>query len=127
LFPIVLTVAAARLPARLAPLWSLLGAWSLAITVALAVAGHRGQVRTAVDPFDLRSQVFRALNPLFPNYTWWDTETRLLTAAWVTIMFGLAALAAIHTVRGIRSREITWRAARTSPSPTRPPSPRTEP
>lgn len=64
-------------------LFGALAAWSLAITAALARAGHAGEITVAVDPFELRAPVFRAAAVLFPNYTSWTPETYGLTAAWL--------------------------------------------
>ena len=69
-------------------------AYSLAVTLVLAHAGHTGEVVIAVDPFDLSSPVYRVISPLFPNYTSWSTETRLLTAAWLSA--GSAILPAFY-------------------------------
>ena len=69
-------------------------AYSLAVTLVLAHAGHTGEVVIAVDPFDLSSPVYRVISPLFPNYTSWSTETRLLTAAWLSA--GSAILLAFY-------------------------------
>ncbi len=107
LFPVVLTLAAAQLPVRMGALWGALGAWSLAITAGLALAGHRGDVRVATDPFELDFLAFRALAPLFPDYTWWTTETQVLNAVWVAV-FGALAAAAVWRIRnrGERRRRL---------------------
>lgn len=71
-----------------------LGAYSVAITAALAYAGHRGEVVVAVDPFDLASPVFAWLNGAFPQYTSWSAETWLLTIAWLAALTGALAVCA---------------------------------
>jgi hypothetical protein len=70
--------------------FGLLAAYTLAITIALAIAGHSGEVVIAVDPFNMKSWVFKAIAPLFPNYTYWDAQTWALTLGWL-----LAALASV--------------------------------
>ena len=81
------------------PLWgkisvSLLGIYSLAITLGLAAAGRAGEITIAVDPFDMAFPPFQGLAGLFPLYTWWTTETWALTFFWLTLG-GLATGATI--------------------------------
>jgi hypothetical protein len=78
------------------PVWGrvgvgLLGAYSLAVTVALASAGHAGEIAIAVDPFTMQSPVFQITTVLFPDYTSWGIETWSLTAAWL-LLAGAATL-----------------------------------
>jgi hypothetical protein len=78
------------------PVWGrvgvgLLGAYSLAITAALASAGHAREIVIAVDPFNMRSPIFQITAGLFPDYTFWDLGTWVLTAAWL-LLGGAATL-----------------------------------
>jgi hypothetical protein len=89
--PLALLIDRFGRPAMIAA--SVAAAYSFAVTVVLAQAGHSREIVIAVDPFELSSPVFAALSPLFPQYTSWTTETRLLTAAWLGVAgVGLAAL-----------------------------------
>jgi hypothetical protein len=60
-----------------------LGAWSVANTISLAVAGHSGEVVVAVDPFELGAAPFRLTAGLFPSYVAWTSGTIALTALWL--------------------------------------------
>jgi hypothetical protein len=86
LLPIALGAVVAALPSKLGPAWWALGGWTLAITAALAAAGHRGAVRVAVDPFELDSPVFRFVGGIFPDYRQWSAETQLLNLEWVLVL-----------------------------------------
>jgi hypothetical protein len=68
-----------------------LAAYTLAVTGALAWAGHAREVVIAVDPFTLRFAPFRALAFLFPDYRAWGWETALLTSAWAAVLICLLA------------------------------------
>jgi hypothetical protein len=57
--------------------------YSALITVVLAEAGHAREIVIAVDPFELSSPLFAEVSRLFPQYTSWGTETRMLTAIWL--------------------------------------------
>jgi hypothetical protein len=70
-----------------------LGAWTAAITLSLAIGGHRGEVVVAVDPFELGALPFRALEGLFPGYTTWTAGTVALTVLWLTIAAVAVAVA----------------------------------
>ena len=81
------------------PMWGrvgigLLGAYSLAVTAALAKAAQAREIVIAVDPFDMQSSVFRVSNILFPDYTYWNLETWGLTAAW--LLLGGAAISVMY-------------------------------
>jgi hypothetical protein len=98
----LLALPLAMLLARLEP-WGrtavlVLGASTLANTVALAVAGHTGEITTAFNPFDMRAPFFRMAAPLFPNYTAWTWHTWLTTSAWLALW----AWGAVALVRGRR-------------------------
>lgn len=71
---------------------AVLGAYSLAVTAALALAGRSREVVIAVDPWEMEARLFRLFDVLFPQYTAWTTETWVLTAAWLSA--GAVALAA---------------------------------
>jgi hypothetical protein len=73
-----------------------LGAWSVANTIALALAGHTGEVVIAVDPFELGAAPFRLTAGLFPSYTAWTTGTVVLTVLWL-------AAAVVAVVWALRS------------------------
>ncbi len=75
---------------RLRLVAAVLASYSLLITATLAYAGHAREVFIAVNPFDIGSPWFRLPGNLFPQYTSWGLETRLLTAGWL-----IAAVAAI--------------------------------
>lgn len=84
------------------PLWvrvsaGLLGAYSLAVTTALATAGHAREIVIAVDPFEMSSPVLRVTSRLFPSYTFWDAYTWSLTAFW--LFLAVAATVAVYLAR----------------------------
>ena len=117
LMPLALTAMVSALPARLAPVWVTLGAWTLAVTAALAVAGHRGEVRVAVDPFELDAPIFAWTNPVFPDYRVWSVETQVLNLVWVAVLVGATVVVAIRT-DGWRSLSVRARALTPRPPPT---------
>lgn len=82
LFVIPLALLASRAGAFGRVFLAILGAGTLAITGALAGAGHAGEVTIAVNPFDMEFVPFQAIAGLFPLYTWWTAETRQLTYLW---------------------------------------------
>ncbi|MFW6175099.1 MAG: hypothetical protein ACOC5K_04900 [Chloroflexota bacterium] len=105
LFSVLLALLLADHGWKVRGLFAALAAWSLAITLALALAGHAREVVIAVDPFDMSSPVFSLAAPLFPNYTWWDGGTLALTAGWLAV--GAAAIAAtVLNARRQRARSI---------------------
>ncbi len=73
---------------------AVLGAGTLAITGALAHAGHTGEITIAVDPFDMAFVPFQAIAGLFPLYTWWTAETWQLTYLW-WVLFAVATSAVV--------------------------------
>jgi hypothetical protein len=79
-------------------------AYSVLVTLLLARAGHLEQVTIAVDPWEMPALPFKALGPLFPQYTSWSSTTQALNAAWLAIG---AALLAIYTLDVYRVR--AWR------------------
>ena len=113
LLPIPIVLAASRGWMWRAAL-AALGAYSLAVTAALALAGRSREVVIAVDPFEMEARVFRALDGLFPQYAAWTTETWLLTAAWLAV--GGAALAAWAVLSAPPTRRDQPEASPSSPS-----------
>ncbi len=75
---------------------ALLGAYTLAITVGLALAAHAQEIAIAVDPFDMSYPPFQGLAGLFPWYSWWTAETWWLTWFWLTLA-GLVTGAMVWT------------------------------
>ena len=94
--PLVHVAAAAPGWARAA--MALLAAYGAVITAGLAYAGHSGEVRLAVDPFDMSFPPFQAVSWLFPDYRAWTPETWGLTAFWLTLA-GVSLLAATPPAR----------------------------
>ncbi len=90
LLPIPLALAASAAGPYARASIAALGLYSLAVTAALAQAGHAREIAVAVDPFAMRAALFRVPGGLFPQYTAWTAETWLLTLAWL----GLGGLAA---------------------------------
>jgi len=117
LFAVVLAVAWGHAPRALQIGGAAAAGYSLAVTAALAAAGHAREVRIAVDPFALEAPLFRLAGPLFPDYRWWSVETNMLTVAWLVAFAGLAAAPWLPAARGLAAR------ARPRPSAT-PPHPR---
>ncbi len=113
LLALALTVAAAKLPGIALAIAASFAAYSLAVTAALVHASRCGAVRIAVDPFEMPAGIFRVTEPLFPNYTWWGSETILLNAAWLALGVSTTALVAssvyAHAIRD------TFRARRPRP------------
>jgi hypothetical protein len=93
---------------------ALLAAYSLAITAALAKAGHSREVVIAVDPFEMGAPWFTAVAGLWPQYTSWTAETWLLTVAWLAIA-AIVLTATAYRVYGLPRR---GRALRRVPVPT---------
>jgi hypothetical protein len=82
--------------------WGLLAAGTLALTLDLALAGHAGEVTIAVNPFEMKSWLFQATAPFFPDYTYWNAETWRLTGGWLAAAVASAiALTLTHQARGI--------------------------
>jgi hypothetical protein len=83
LFPLVLTMTVMRLhwtprifavPAAL---------YSLLVTGLLVRSEATGEIAIAVNPFDMQAWPFRAVAPLYPQYTAWGADTVLLTILWL--------------------------------------------
>lgn len=116
LFATVLTIVAARLPAPGRWTGAGLALYSLAVTGALVHAARGGEVTIAVDPFALDSPLFRAPAQLFPQYTYWGTDTLVLNAAWLSAGIAALVLAAWSAfgpdlrARYLGGRQIRWRA-----------------
>ena len=83
LLPIPLVLVASRGSTAWRVALVVLGAYSLAVTAALALAGRSREVVIAVDPWEMDAVLFRVFDGLFPQYTAWTTETSLLTVAWL--------------------------------------------
>ena len=104
LLPFVLVAAWQKAPAWLRAVGAGAAAYSVLITVVLYRAASGGEVTLAVDPFALRSEVFRLPGALFPDYRIWTRETILLSAAWV-LALGVCAVGAVWSV-------VDWRSLR---------------
>ena len=98
LFTLPLAVAAAAAPAPVRAAIVALAAYGTAITAGLAHAGHSGEIRIAVDPFDMNFPPFQAVSWLFPDYRAWTIETWGLTVFWLALA-GLSLLVASRPVR----------------------------
>jgi hypothetical protein len=85
LFVLPLTLLLAKMSWWGRACFGLLAVYTILVTVALAVAGHSGEVTIAVDPFNMEAWLFRAAAPLFPNYTHWDVRTWVLTMGWFVV------------------------------------------
>ncbi|MXZ62941.1 MAG: hypothetical protein F4Y98_04920 [Chloroflexi bacterium] len=96
LLPIPLVLIASRGAVAWRVALAVLGAYSLAVTAALALAGRSREVVIAVDPWEMEARLFRVVDGVFPQYTAWTTETWVLTAAWLTA--GAVALVAWVTL-----------------------------
>ncbi|MDE2694998.1 MAG: hypothetical protein OXH97_00575 [Chloroflexota bacterium] len=96
LLPIPLVLIASRGAVAWRVALAVLGAYSLAVTAALALAGRSREVVIAVDPWEMEARLFRVFDGVFPQYTAWTTETWVLTAAWLTA--GAVALVAWVTL-----------------------------
>lgn len=68
-------------------------AYSMMVTVALAMAARAGEVTVAVDPFVMSSTLFRAPAAIFPDYRQWTGETNALHVAWAAAGIALSLLA----------------------------------
>jgi hypothetical protein len=93
LFALPLTLLLARMSWLGRVCFVLLAMYTVAVTIALAIAGHTGEIVIAVDPFNMSAWIFRSVTPLFPNYTYWDAQTWVLTVGWL-----LAAAASVAAV-----------------------------
>ncbi|HZA21682.1 MAG TPA: hypothetical protein VFA32_03615, partial [Dehalococcoidia bacterium] len=93
LFVLPLTLILTRMSWLGRSCFGLLAVYSIMVTISLAIAGHSGEVTIAVDPFNMGAGFFQAAAPLFPNYTFWDARTWLLTISWA-----VAALASVTVV-----------------------------
>ncbi len=98
LFALPLAHAAAAAPVWARAAMVVLGVYGAAIAAGLAWAGHSGEVRIAVDPFDMSLPPFQAVAWLFPDYRSWTPETWGLTVLWLA----LAGLSLIATSRVAR-------------------------
>jgi hypothetical protein len=80
--PLALVLKLAPLLLRAAAV--VLGAYSLAITAALAHAGREREITIAVDPFAMGNDIFQSTARLFPNYQAWGSDTVILTIVWLS-------------------------------------------
>ena len=103
--PMSLVLGQASVPLRVGAL--VLGLYSLGVTVALAHAGHSGEVVLAVDPFQMSAPLFQAIAGIFPDYRSWSAETRFLTAIWLTLA---AAILLAQILLSVRNRYLRARA-----------------
>ena len=96
---------------------ALLGVYSVVVTAGLALAGHSREITIAVNPFDMAFLPFRALSPLFPQYTSWTAETWALTMFWVVLATASTVVAAtsIRRVPLPIRRRIMYRTGLRSP------------
>ncbi len=94
LFTLPLAHAAAAAPTWVRAAIAVVAVYGAAITAGLAHAGHSGDVRIAVDPFDMSFPPFQVLSGLFPDYRAWALETWGLTAFWLTLAVTSFVLAA---------------------------------
>jgi hypothetical protein len=95
LFPVAIVEVVRRVGALGRVCVAVAGAWSALSTALLALAGHRGEVVLAVDPFAMSAAPFRLAGALFPDYRSWGNHTWAFTAAWLVA----AALAVAWSVR----------------------------
>lgn len=77
---------------------SALAIYSIAITGALAYAGHKGEVVIAVDPFEMKSPVFRVTGAFLPDYRLWNAETYLLNGMWL-LLLAMAVVVALISIK----------------------------
>ena len=94
LFTLPLAHAAAAAATWVRAAIAVVAVYGAAITAGLAHAGHSGDVRIAVDPFDMSFPPFQVLSGLFPDYRAWTLETWGLTAFWLTLAVTSFVLAA---------------------------------
>ena len=85
LFVVPLTLLIARANRYVGWGMAVLAMYGIAVTGGLAYAGHTREVAIAVDPFEMGFPLFRGLSWAFPQYTYWNWETWLLTIAWLSI------------------------------------------
>ncbi len=85
LFALPIALVLKQAPILLRAAAAILGAYSLAITAALAHAGRTSEITIAVDPFAMSNDIFQATARLFPNYTAWGNETVILTIVWLSL------------------------------------------
>ena len=100
LFALPLALLVVQLPEWSRTATAALGLYSVAVTAALARAGHAGEVTIAVDPFDMDFPPFQWMAWLFPDYTSWTLETWALTVFWL-------ALAAASVLAVMRPGEVS--------------------
>ena len=98
LFALPLALVAAAAPGWARAAMALLAVYGTAITAGLARAGHSGEVRIAVDPFDMSYPPFQAVAWLFPDYRSWTLETWVLTVFWLALA-GLSFILASPAAR----------------------------
>lgn len=92
LFALPLALLLIRLPKWGRAAVGLLAAYTLAITAALVIAGHNGEIAIAVDPFDMKAFLFQVVSPIFPDYRSWTVQTYLLTGGWLSAAVCAVAL-----------------------------------
>ncbi|HEX2040509.1 MAG TPA: hypothetical protein VHF47_12345 [Acidimicrobiales bacterium] len=100
---VLVALGAARLPRPAVAL----GAWSLAVAVALVVAARTGDVRLAVDPFALGFPLAPAA--LFPDFRTFGARQIALSSIWA------AALTMLLWRSSFSSTATRWRTERSSP------------
>lgn len=66
--------------------------YSVAVTTALALAGHAREVAVAVNPFDMESPIFTIPAFLFPNYMSWTLHTWVATTIWLGAIGAVIAI-----------------------------------
>ncbi len=123
LFAVALAAGAARAPRGLLAAGGLAAGYSLVVTGLLVRAVNSGEVVVAVDPFAMDAAPFRRAGALFPQYTWWTTETIVLNAVWLAAGAVIAAVLLLRSLRGrpspgvwhlrvpplLRTRDSGWR------------------
>ena len=98
LFTLPLAHAAAAAATWVRAAIAVVAVYGAAITAGLARAGHSGEVRIAVDPFDMSFTPFQSVSWLFPDYRAWTLETWGLTAFWLALA-GLSLVLAAPPAR----------------------------
>jgi len=73
-----------------------LAAYSIAITLVLAIAGRAREIAVAVNPFDLHAALFRLPAAAFPNYTSWTVHTWVLHLVWLALVLSAIAFATVR-------------------------------
>ena len=101
LFAVALAAGAATAPRRLLAAGSVAAGYSLVVTGLLIRAVNSGEVVVAVDPFAMDAGPFRRAGALFPQYTWWTTETIVLNTAWLA---AASVVTATMLMRSMRSQ-----------------------